>query len=387
MGHVFRSEEQKLAVEGFRRLLDREIEPIAREYRDRFIPRDTMRGILRKLVPHGIITGVIAEGHGGMGGTDCDWQTAVMLFEELVYTSVDLSTVVLINTFGANLLELLAPAHLRKRYLPGLLEGDTFISMGISEPDVGSNVMEIKTRARRDGDHFVINGEKTWISNGSYSDILVCTARTSDDPKRGLTHFLLDRREHPYEAREISKIAMNSQSTAQIFLTDVRVPASNIIGGEGDGLRNTLRLFERSRVFVACQGLGLARRALDEAIRYAKERRQHGKPIAGHQLIAAMLAEMATNVDAARLLTLRAAAMIDAGVPAEMEAAMAKYFACEAAVKVCRQAVQIHGGNGVTTEFLVEKLAREAIITPIPEGTTQIQQLIIGRALTGISAF
>ena len=125
---------------------------------------------------------------------------------------------------------------------------------------------------------------------------------------------------------------MNSQSTAQIFLDDVRVPACNMIGDEGAALRNTLTLFERSRVFVACQGLGIARRALDESIRYATERRQHGKVIAGHQLISAMLAEMATNVDAARLLALRAAAMIDAGVPAEMEAAMAKYFACEAAV-------------------------------------------------------
>ena len=387
MGHVFRNEEQELAVQGFRRFLDHEIEPIVREYRDRFIPKEMMLGILRELVEYGLITGVVAEEHGGMGGTACDWQTATMLFEELVYTSVDLSTVVLINTFGASLLEQIAPAHLRERYLPGLLKGDTIISIGISEPDVGSNVLEIKTRARRDGDHYVINGEKTWISNGVYSDFLICTARTSDDQKKGLTHFLLDRAEHPYEARDIPKIAMNSQSTAQIFLGDVRVPASNRIGGEGEALRNTLRLFERSRVFVACQGLGLARRALDEAIRYAKERKQHGKRIAGHQLISAMLAEMATNVDAARLLTLRAAAMIDAGVPAEMEAAMAKYFACEAAVKVCRQAVQIHGGNGVTTEFLVEKLAREAIITPIPEGTTQIQQLIIGRALTGIGAF
>jgi len=294
---------------------------------------------------------------------------------------------VLINTFGAHMLEKLDPVHLRERYLPGLVSGEMFCSIGISEPDVGSNVLEIKTRARRDGDYFIINGEKTWISNGAYSDFLICTCRTSDDPRHGLTHFLLDRKEHPYEVRDIHKIAWNSQSTAQIFLTDVRVPASNIIGNEGEALKNTLSMFERSRIFVAAQGLGIGRHALEEAVRYAKERRQHGKLIAGHQLISAMLAEMATNVDAARLLTYRAASMIEAGVPAEMEAAMAKYFACEAAVTVARQAVQIHGGNGVTREFLVEKLAREAIVVPIPEGTTQIQQLIIGRALTGVNAF
>ncbi|CAB3770908.1 acyl-CoA dehydrogenase [Burkholderia sp. MSh2] len=385
MGHVFRTEEQQAAVDGLRRFLDAEIDPVfSKQYRDQFVPRDRMADIMRRLTEFGLVSGIASEANGGLG---LDWLTSLMLFEEVATTSADLSVPVLINSFGVVLLEKVAPAHLRERYLPGLLSGDSFVSMGISEPDVGSNVLEIRTRARRDGDHFIINGEKTWISNGEYSDFLICTCRTSDDPRKGLTHFLLDRKEHPYEVRGIHKIGFNSQSTAQIFLTDVRVPASNMIGNEGEGLRNTLSLFERSRVFVAAQGLGIARRALEEAVRYATERRQHGKVIAGHQLIAAMLAEMATHVDAARLLTYRAASMIEAGVPAEMEAAMAKYFACEAAVKIARQAVQIHGGNGVTTEFLVEKLAREAIVTPIPEGTTQIQQLIIGRALTGVPAF
>jgi alkylation response protein AidB-like acyl-CoA dehydrogenase len=385
MGHVFRTEEQQAAVDGLRRFLDAKVEPVVnKEYRDKFIPREKMGAIMRDLTQFGLVSGVISEANGG---TEIDWLTMIMLFEEVATTSADLSVPVLINSFGAYMIEQLAPEHLRERYLPGLVSGELFCSIGISEPDVGSNVLEIKTRARRDGDHFIINGEKTWISNGSYSDFLICTCRTGDDPRRGLTHFLLDRKEHPYEVREIHKIAWNGQSTAQIFLSDVRVPATNIIGNEGEALKNTLSMFERSRVFVAAQGLCIGRRALEEAVRYATERRQHGKVIAGHQLIAAMLAEMATNVDAARLLVYRAASMIEAGVPAEMEAAMAKYFACEMAVTVARQAVQIHGGNGVTTDFLVEKLAREAIVVPIPEGTTQIQQLIIGRALTGINAF
>jgi alkylation response protein AidB-like acyl-CoA dehydrogenase len=385
VGHVFRTEEQQAAVDGLRRYLNDKVEPVFnKEYRDKFVPRERMGAIMRELTQFGLVSGVISEANGGTG---IDWLTMIMLFEEVAATSADLSVPVLINSFGAYMVEQLAPAHLRERYLPGLVSGELFCSVGISEPDVGSNVLEIKTRARRDGDHFIINGEKTWISNGSYSDFLICTCRTGDDPRRGLTHFLLDREEHPYEVREIRKIAWNSQSTAQIFLSDVRVPATNMIGNEGEALKNTLSMFERSRVFVAAQGLCIGRRALEEAVRYAKERRQHGKVIAGHQLIAAMLAEMATNVDAARLLVYRAASMIEAGVPAEMEAAMAKYFACEMAVTVARQAVQIHGGNGVTTDFLVEKLAREAIVAPIPEGTTQIQQLIIGRALTGINAF
>ncbi|MDM0113682.1 acyl-CoA dehydrogenase family protein [Variovorax sp. J22R133] len=385
MGHVIRTEEQQAAVDGLKRFLNAEIDPIfTKEYRDTFVPKEKMQSIMRKLTEFGMVSGPIDEAHGGMG---LDWLTMIMLFEEVATTSIDLSVPVLINSFGAYMLQQLAPQHLRERYLPGLVSGDSFVSMGISEPDVGSNVLEIKTRAKRDGDHYVINGEKTWISNGAYSDFLICTCRTGDDPRRGLTHFLLDRKEHPYEVRDIHKIAWNSQSTAQIFLDNVRVPASNMIGNEGEALKNTLSMFERSRVFVAAQGLGIGRRALEEAVRYSKDRRQHGKVIAGHQLIAGMLAEMATNVDAARLLVYRAASMIEAGVPAEMEAAMAKYFACEAAVTVARQAVQIHGGNGVTREFLVEKLAREAIVVPIPEGTSQIQQLLIARSLTGVNAF
>ena len=385
MGHVFRTEEQQSAVDGLKRFLEADIDRIySKEYRDKFVPKEKLIEIMRQLTQFGLVSGMVSEANGGMG---IDWLTSFMLFEEVATCSTDLSVPVLINACGATWLDQIAPAHLRERYLPGLLSGDSFCSIAISEPDVGSNVLEIKTRARRAGDDFIISGEKTWISNGEYSDFLFCTCRTSDDPRRGLTHFLLDRKEHPYEVRDIRKIACNSQSTAQIFLSDVRVPASNMIGKEGEALKNTLTLFERSRVLVAGMGLGVARRALEEAVRYAKERKQHGKVIASHQLISAMLAEMATNVDAARLLCYRAASMIEAGVRAEMEAAMAKYFASEVAVTIARQAVQIHGGNGLTTEFLVEKLAREAIITPIPEGTTQIQQLIIGRVLTGFNAF
>ncbi|RFP13644.1 MULTISPECIES: acyl-CoA dehydrogenase family protein [unclassified Duganella] len=385
MGHVFRTEEQQGAVDGLKRYLADEVNDVFhKQYRDQFVPREKMAELMGKLTQFGLVSGTISEEHGGMG---IDWLTMIQLFEEVAATSIDMSVPVLINSFGALMLSKLAPQHLRERYLPGLLDGSAFVSVGISEPDVGSNVLEIKTRARRDGDHYIISGEKTWISNGAYSDFLICTCRTGDDPRKGLTHFLLDRKEHPYEVRNIHKLAWNSQSTAQIFLDDVRVPATNMIGNEGEALKNTLSFFERSRVFVAGQGLGIARRALEEAVKYAKERKQHGKVIAGHQLISGMLADMATKVDAARLLTYRAAEMIQNGIPAEMEAAMAKYFACEIGVTVARQAVQIHGGNGLTTEFLVEKLAREAIVTPIPEGTSQMQQLIIGRALTGVNAF
>jgi alkylation response protein AidB-like acyl-CoA dehydrogenase len=383
MGHVFRDDTQQMALDNLRRYLSDVAEPLYnKEYRDRFVPKEILQGVTRQLVDFGLICGVVPESQGGMG---VDWLTGMMLFEELATVSLDLSIPVAINTFGASLLAEVAPHHIQERYLPGLLRGETFISIAVSEPDTGSNPAEMRAKAKRDGDDWILNGEKTWISNGTYSDFLVCTFRTGEGPGQ-LTHFLLDREEHPYEVRDIKKIALNSQSTAQVFLQDVRVPSRNIIGQEGKALRNTLALFERSRVYVAAQGVGVARRALEEATRYACDRRQFGKLIAQHQLVAAMLGDMATKVDAARLLTYRAAEMVSNGIPAEMEAAMAKYFAAETAVEVARNAVQIHGGNGITREYLVEKLARDSFIVPIYEGTSQIQQLIIARALTGHSA-
>lgn len=378
------TEEQRLAVDGLRKFLDNEIEPIVQEYRDKFIPKEKMKAIQKELIQFGLTVAPHPEEYGGMG---LDWQTHLMLFEEVAYTSSDLAVPIIINSVGADMLINEAPDHIKERYLPGLLSGDLFVSSGISEPDVGSDVAGAKTRAKRDGDHFVINGEKTWISNGEYSDFFVCTCRTSDDPKRGLTHFLIDREEHGYDVRGIPKIAMNSQSTAQMFVQDVRVPAANMIGEEGMGLKNTLVSFERARLHMAAWGYGLARRALEESIKYSQERTQHGKQIAGHQLIAAKIATMATEIDAARLLTHRAAAMIDAGVRCDKECSMAKWYGTEIAVNATRQAVQIHGGNGLTKEFLVEKLAREAIIVPIPDGTTEIQKLLIARGLTGVNAF
>jgi alkylation response protein AidB-like acyl-CoA dehydrogenase len=307
-----------------------------------------------------------------------------MIFEEVAYSSLDVAIPGFINSMQIDMLIRLAPDHIKDRYIPGILEGKVFGAMGISEPDVGSDVAAVKTRARRDGDDWVISGEKTWITNGDYSDYFIVTCRTGE---KEITHILLDREEHPYEVRPIPKMALNGQSTAQIFMDDVRVPIRNTIGKVGDGLRNTLQSFEIARCHMAMWGIGIARRAMDEAIKYSRERHQHGKPIAGHQLIADKIARMATHIDAARLLTFRAASKSQSGERAEVECAMAKWFGTEMAVEATRDALQIHGGNGVTKSFIVERLAREAIINPIPDGTTEIQKLIIARALTGVSAF
>ncbi len=379
------NEEQSMAVEGLRKFLDHEIEPEIRDYlaEGKFIPTEKMKSIQQALTDYGLVVAPQPEEFGGMG---LDWTTHLLLFEEVVNTSVDIAIPIVINCVGADLLVHHAPDAIKESYLPGLLSGELMMCMAISEPNVGSDVSGIKTSARLEGDHYIINGEKTWITNGAYSDFLVCTARTGDGVQ-GLTHFLVDRQKHGYEIADIHKIALNSQSTTQVFFSDVRVPADNIVGDLGAGLKNTLVVFERARLHMAAWGYGLARRALEESVKYSQERVQHGKAIAGHQLIAAKIATMATEIDAARLLTLRAASMIDKGIRCDKECAMAKWYATELAVRATRNAVQIHGANGVTREFVVERLAREGIIAPIPDGTTEIQQLLISRAITGISAF
>lgn len=377
------SEEQRLAVESFRKFLDAEIRPVARRYGDQHIPKERMREITQGIAEFGLPGVNVAEEHGGLG---LDLVTEAMLFEELCAVSVDIGLCVMINKgMAVTLAELPASqAHLRERYLPDIMAGRTFGGFCISEPDVGSNVADIKATGKRDGEHFIIKGEKTWISNGHYSDFLITTVRTGE---KALSHILVDREEHGYETRNIDKIALNGQSTAQVFFDGARVPASNMVWEEGSGLKNTMKLFEKARANVGMLSVGLMRASLEASISYAKERQQFGKPIAAHQLVAAKIAEMATLTDAARLMCFRAFSMMDAGIRCDVQSSMAKWFATEMAVKVCRDAVQLHGGNGLTKEFDVERLAREAIVIPIPDGTTEIQKLMISRALTGIGAF
>ncbi|MDR5855358.1 acyl-CoA/acyl-ACP dehydrogenase [Caballeronia sp. LZ062] len=379
MPYQLPTEDQNLAVESFRKFLQTEVKPVAREYRDRFIPKEKMRELTQRIAEFGLPGCTVPVEHGGMG-----WSMTMqgMLFEELVACSCDVALAVMLNMGLASML-LNARPEVRDRYMPGVLAGKIFGSIGISEPDVGSNVAEIKTRAVRDGDHYIVNGEKTWITNGVYSDVLICTVRT----ETGLSHILIDRAEHGYESRNIEKMALSSQSTAQIFITDARVPVTNLIGEEGQGLRNTMKVFETARAHVGTLSVGIMRASLEESIAYAKERKQFGKVLASHQLIAAKIANMAILVDASRLMCQRVFGLIDAGVRCDMQASMAKAFATESAVRVCRDAVQLHGGNGITKEFNVERLLREAIIIPIPDGTTEIQQLVISRALTGVAAF
>jgi alkylation response protein AidB-like acyl-CoA dehydrogenase len=378
------SSEQETALEAFRRVVEAEVRPVAERSRGELIPKETMQATLGKLLPFGMGNGLVREEFGGMGLSPI---TVGLLFEELAKASPDVAILVLLQLEAGLLLEG-ADEDLKQSHLVPLLRGERIASIAISEPEAGSNIAEMRCQARADGDDYVLNGEKLWISNGHYSDFCICVARVVSDAGKdeGLALFVVDR-DHGYTSSNIPKMALNSQSTAQLFFDDVRVPGRNLLAPPGQGMKRLTTLLQGSRPLVGLIATAISQVALDASIRYAGERKQHGHEIAGHQLIQARIADMSVRLDAARLLIYRALDRIEKGERSELESAKAKLFATEAAIEITRHALAIHGGNGVTTEFGIENLYRIAPILSVTEGTPEIQKLIIGRALLGVSAF
>jgi alkylation response protein AidB-like acyl-CoA dehydrogenase len=233
-----------------------------------------------------------------------------------------------------------------------------------------------------------MNGQKIWISNGSISDLAIILARTEKEAgKKSVSRLIVERSVSPYSTRDIKKLGLNSWPTSELFLDDISVPQENLLGELGEGLKSTLKVFERARCFVALFSTGISQASVDATIRYVKEREQWGKPIGQHQLIQDKLAEMLTELDAARLLAYRGLYLIGKGVRCDTQTSMAKYYATEAGVKITSHAIQIHGGYGLSKEFPVERYFRDARMLTIPDGTSEIQKLIIARNTIGIPAF
>ncbi len=376
------TDEQRIAIDSFRRFLEAEVAPAVAAFGDTFIAKSDMRALLGKLLPFGMGNGLVEEAHGGLG---LDPLTVGLLFEELARVAPDLAIVALIQ-MEAGLLLGAGSEAIRQNYLAPLLDGEKFACIGISEPGAGSNIAGIRSRARRDGDAYLLYGEKQWISSGHYSDFCICVARDEDGPGDGIGLFIVDRGAG-YESTNIAKMALNRQSTAQLHFDGARVPAAGVLVAPGEGLRRLMTLLAGSRPLVGLLAVGVARAALEHSIEYAKTREQHDKVIARHQLVQARIADMAVKTDAARLLLYRALDLCGRGERADLESSMAKYFATEAACEVTRHAMAIHGGNGVAREFPIEELYRVAPILAVTEGTPEMQQLIIGRAVLGESAF
>jgi len=376
------SEEQQMITDSLSKYLQNELKPVVQEYRDRLIPKETMLAIQQGLLDFGVGVGVVSEELGGLG---LDAVTIGLLQFELARVSPDIAITSLIQMTVGKLLPLV-PEHLREQYVGPVLAGEKLGCVGMSEPGAGSQVTAVNCRARLDGDEYVINGEKMWISSGDYSDFIFLLARFNDDPVGGLGLILVDR-EHGYETTNIEKMGLNSQSTAQVFFQDVRVPAANLMVEPGKAMKALLTLLASSRPIVGLMALAIADAALEESVQYSQDRVQFGKPIAGHQLVAAKLGEMATKVQAGKLMSFRALSAIDNKERSDVYSAMAKWFGTEVACEVVADAMQIHGGNGITREFPIEYMYRSVRPFMVTEGTNEIQKLAIGRSLTGIDAF
>jgi alkylation response protein AidB-like acyl-CoA dehydrogenase len=376
------TEEQDIAVDSFARFLQAEIKPIVDQYRGEKIPKKAMQKALKLLLPYGMGNGLVAEKFGGYG---FDEVTIGLLFEQLAMVSPDISVMILIQ-MEVGMLLANAPTQIRDSHLAPLLEGDLIGCIGISEPDVGSNISEIKTHAKQDGEDWLISGEKCWISNGHYSDFIVVVSKGENGAASGLALFVVDR-DMGYTSANIEKMGLNGQSTAQVFFDQVRVPAERMIAPPGQGLKTMLTLLQGSRPLVGLMAVAVAQCALNESISYAQERKQFGKVIAANQLIQARIADMSIRIEASRLLLYKALDHVHRGLRSDLQAAQAKLFATEAAVEVTRHALAIHGGNGITLEFPVQDLYRIAPILTVTEGTAEMQKLIIGRILLGVAAF
>jgi alkylation response protein AidB-like acyl-CoA dehydrogenase len=258
------------------------------------------------------------------------------------------------------------------------------VAFGLSEPNVGSNPAGLETTARRSGDGWVINGQKLWTSNATISDAILVACRVPEEG--GISIFLVDREQYGYDPRPIKCLGMTGISTCEVNFADCRVPGLACLGGPGDGLGRMLGLVERGRLNISFTAVGIAQAALDLAVDYARERVQFGRPIGSFQLVQELVADMAVEVAAGRLLALRAAALLQAKQPARVEVSMAKAYCTEMAVRVTSNGIQVHGGMGLTRECRAERYFRDARMQTIPDGTTQIHKLLIGRELLGISA-
>ncbi|MBU2551833.1 MAG: acyl-CoA/acyl-ACP dehydrogenase [Proteobacteria bacterium] len=379
------TEEQKMLKDSAKKLMDREIRPYLAQFpAGQQMSFDDIRAILKKLIPLGYLGNTIPEEEGGAG---LDPLTYHLIMEEL---DPDIFGLTMITGGAAKSISVMGSEEQKKKYMPPLLNAETIGCAGITEPNIGSFTGGIQTRAVADGDEFVINGSKMWITNGAFAD--VCVLLASVDPSmgaKGLGRFIVEKKTSPWEARPIMTMGDDGRIPAvgQLTFEDCRIPKENAMGIPGQGLKEQLVEFQMARCMVATGSLIFARRAIEEAVKYAKERTQFGRPIGQFQLIQDKIADMQALYDASRLLTHRALVEVSKGKRCAKETSMAKFFATEACVKVTSMAIQIHGAYGLSTEYPVERLFRGARMMTIPDGTTEIQKLIVAREILGMQAF
>ncbi|WP_413753900.1 acyl-CoA dehydrogenase family protein [Streptomyces sp. R-74717] len=378
------SEEQEAVRQLAKDFVAREIAPHVVEW-DR--AENVDKSIVKKLGSVGFLGLTVPEEYGGSGG---DHLAYCLVTEELGRGDSSVRGIVSVSLgLVAKTIAAWGDEAQKRHWLPKLTAGEAIGCFGLTEPGTGSDAGNLTTKAVRDGDSFVINGTKMFITNGTWADVVLLFARTDDTPgHKGISAFLVPTDTPGLSRRTIhGKLGLRGQATAEVVLEDVRVPVSALMGPEGKGFSIAMSALAKGRMSVAAGCVGIAQAALDAAVGYAGEREQFGKSIASYQLVQELISDISVDVDAARLLTWRVADLIDRGEDFATAASKAKLFASEAAVRAANNALQVFGGYGYIDEYPVGKLLRDARVMTLYEGTSQIQKLIIGRALTGVSAF
>jgi alkylation response protein AidB-like acyl-CoA dehydrogenase len=377
------TQEQELIRETAREFCAREVVPHAREWDRR---EELDRGIVEKLAEVGFLGCGLPEEYGGLG---LDLVSYCLVMEELGKADSSVRGIASVNNgLAGKTIATWGTEEQKREWLPRMCSGEALGCYALTEPGAGSDPGSLVTRAERDGGDWLISGSKIFITLGSWAGVALVFARSGGEGPRGITCFLVPTATDGYSARKIDgKLGLRAQDTAEVFLDGVRVPDSARLGDEGAGFKVAMSALDNGRISLAAGSVGIAQGCLDASAAYATERRQFGKAVAGFQLVQELLADMAVETEAARLLAWRAGALADAGQSYTLAASQAKYYASEVAVRAANAAVQVHGGYGYVDEFPVQKYLRDARVSTLYEGTSQIQKLLIGRALTGESAF
>jgi len=372
------SEQQQMIVQMIRDFADKEIRPYINEWDEaEYFPRETMR----ELGKMGLFGAYIPQKYGGH---DLSYEEYVTILIEIgkVCGGLGLS-VAAHNSLCMGHIYYHGSEQQKLKYLPKLISGEYIGAWGLTEPNTGSDSMRMKTTAKKDGDYWVLNGAKTWITHGVAGDVVVILVRTGELlDSNGITAFIIEKGTAGFSSKKITgKLGVRASETAELIFDNVKIPEENVIGEVGMGFKQAMQVLDGGRISIAALSCGIARGAYEASVKYAKEREQFGQPISQFQAIAFKLAEMATQVEAAELLTFQAAYRKNNNQPVTRPGAYAKYYASEVAVKCGNEAVQIMGGYGYTKEYPAEKFLRDAKLMTIGEGTSEIQKLVISRDL------
>ncbi|MGG3999203.1 acyl-CoA dehydrogenase [Anoxybacillus kestanbolensis] len=372
------TEEQQMMRQMVREFAANEIAPFVEHMERGEFPRP----ILKKMAELGLMGITVPEQHGGAG---MDFTSYIIAIHEISKVSATVGVILSVHaSVGTNPILYFGTEEQKQKYVPKLASGEYLGAFCLTEPGAGSDAASLKTTAIRDGDHYVLNGSKVFITNGGEADTYIVFARTNPEEKgsKGVSAFIVEKHTPGLViGKDEKKMGLHGSRTVQLSFEDMRVPAENLLGQEGEGFKIAMANLDSGRIGIAAQSLGIAEAALEHATNYAKERIQFGKPIAEQQGVAFKLADMATNVEAAKLLVYRAAFLRSNGMPCGKEASMAKLFASKTAMENAIEAVQIFGGNGYTEDYPVERLFRDAKVCEIYEGTSEIQRLVISKHL------